>query len=354
MEADRGERQERLTRLIETWREFLIAGTNVSDVRRVGSGLVNLIARELQQDGSSEDRLRERLESLVDRGELGTTWDAVEKLHLGLDMAVKEGAIPPGDAIRLRRGLTALQSRLHRVGLSARLAARRELLRDITHDLRVPLNSIVFLTDSLFDERHGQLSEPQRRKLGGVYSASTTLLNFVNDLLDLSQSTEEDFECSCIPFSIRGVVEDLRHLVRPVADYHGANLEIDLQTEDSWEGDPRLVRRILLNLVTNALEAAGEGGEVRVALEEIDGDEPGMRRLVVSDTGPGIDLERAEALLDPVDEPGWKKLLDGTDGLGLLIIGRLVRAAGGSVSVEHGGDSGGTRFAAELPFGESA
>ena len=62
------------------------------------------------------------------------------------------------------------------------------------------------------------------------------------------------------------------------------------------------------------------------------------------------DVERAEALLDPGDETGWKKLVDGTDGLGLLIIGRLVRAAGGEVEVDHV-DSGGTRFTVELPFG---
>ena len=350
MDADRRDGPGGLARLTEAWRGHIEPDAESDPLGRVAAELLDMLARDLRQGEGPQDGARDRLETLVERGDLGVTWDAVEELHLGLDRAVAEDAVPSDDAVRLRRRLTALQSRLHLAGLSARLAARRELLRDVTHDLRVPLNSIVFLTDSLFDERHGELSEPQRRKLGGVYSASTTLLNFVNDLLDLSQSTEEDFECSSVPFSIGGVVEDLRHLVRPVADYHGADLEVDLRTGDAWEGDPRLVRRILLNLVTNGLEAAGEGGEVTVVLDDGVGDGGEMRRLVVSDTGPGIDLDRAEALLDPGDESGWRRLLDGTDGLGLLIIGRLVRAAGGSVTVEHG-EAGGTRFVAELPFG---
>lgn len=348
---DGGEKQdaarERLSPHIQTWRAYADREHADGESSAIVGGLLDTISAEEDTDGARPE-VRHRLEELAARGELGDAWDAVETLHLALDRAVADGEIEGGAAIRLRRRLTELQGRLHRAGLSARLAARRELLRDITHDLRVPLNSIVFLTDSLFDERYGELSETQKRKLGGVYSASTTLLNFVNDLLDLSQSTEEDFECSSVPFSIQGVLDDARHLVRPVADYHGADLEIDLRTEDSWEGDPRLVRRVLLNLVTNGLEAAGDGGKVTVTVENGDGHGSAMRRIDVADSGPGIDVERAEALLDPGDETGWKKLVDGTDGLGLLIIGRLVRAAGGEVEVEAGE---GTRISVHLPFG---
>ena len=344
---DWDEGSERLSELAEAWAKHAGFEPAGRDGEKLAAHLLEAALEEAGREGACD---RDLLEELAARGEVGAAWDAIEALHLGLDRALDADEITAGDARRLRRGLTRLQSRLHRAGLHARLATRRALMRDITHDLRVPLNSIVFLTDSLFDETHGELTSTQRRKLGGVYSASTTLLNFVNDLLDLSQSTAEDFECASVPFSIRGVLEDARHLVRPVADYHGADLEIDNRTQDSWQGDPRLVRRILLNLVTNALEAAGEGGEVAVRVETGDGDDPRMQRIVVSDTGPGIDLDRAEALLDPGDPAGWKRLLDGTDGLGLLIIGRLVRAAGGAVEVGRP-RSGGTRFQVELPFG---
>lgn len=340
----------RLRELADTWREHLRLDDLDREEARIAAELLETLAGETDRQEQTGADVRDRIEELAARGEVGSVWNAVEELHLGLDRAVAGGTLAADDAHGLRRLLTSVQARLHRAGLSARLSARRQLLRDVTHDLRVPLNSIVFLTDSLFDERHGELTETQRRKLGGVYSASATLLNFVNDLLDLSRSTEEDFECSFVPFSIQGVVEDAHHLVRPVADYHGAELEVDLRTDDSWNGDPRLVRRILLNLVTNGLEAAGDGGRVTVTVEDGAGADPDTRCIVVSDTGPGIDVERARKLLDPGETEGWKELLDGTDGLGLLIIGRLARAAGGSVDVE-GNDSGGTQFTVELPFG---
>lgn len=343
----------RLRELADAWREHLRLDDLDREVARIVAALLETLAAETDRQERTEADVHDRIEELAARGEVGSAWDAVEELHLGLDRAVADGTLAAEDAYRLRRLLTSVQARLHRAGLSARLATRRQLLRDITHDLRVPLNSIVFLTDSLFDERHGELTEPQRRKLGGVYSASTTLLNFVNDLLDLSRSTEEDFECSSVPFSIQGVLEDADHLVRPVADYHGAELEVDLRTGDSWNGDPRLVRRILLNLVTNGLEAAGDGGRVTVTVDDGDGSEPETRRIVVSDTGPGIDVDRAEKLVDPGEPAMWREVLDGTDGLGLLIIGRLVRAAGGSVDVGRT-ESAGTRFTVELPFGGDA
>ena len=336
-----------LSNCVDTWREHVGFEKAETDVGRIADVLLEALAA----NDASRDGVSGPLEVVAVQGRVGAAWDAAEELHLALDRALESGAISNREARRCRRRLARLQSRLHRAGLRARLSARRELLRDITHDLRVPLNSIVFLTDSLFDERHGELSEAQQQKLGGVYSASTTLLNFVNDLLDLSRSTEEDFECNRVPFSIKGVLEDGRHLVGPVADYYGAEVEFDLQTDDSWYGDPRLVRRILLNLVTNGLEASGEGGTVEVIVDDGGGRDHGSLRIVVSDDGPGIDLERTEALLDPGDPEEWRGLLDGTDGLGLLITGRLVRAAGGSVDVARTGD-GGTRFEVDLPFGD--
>lgn len=335
----------KLSECVDSWGEHVEFGEAETDAGRIAALLLEAVVAD---DGDG-DGVPAPLEDLARRRRVGAAWDAAEELHLALDRALESGEMANREARRCRRRLVRIEARLHRAGLRARLSARRELLRDISHDLRVPLNSIVFLTDSLFDERHGQLSEAQRRKLGGVYAASTTLLNFINDLLDLARSSEEDLEVTRVPFSIQGVLEDVRHLVRPVADYHGAGLDVDLRTGDSWDGDPRLVRRVLLNLVTNGLEAVGEGGRVTVTLDGGERD-PGWRRIVVADDGPGIDVERAEALLRPGGSPGWREL-EGTEGLGLLIIGRLARAAGGSVEVERG-EEGGTRFTVELPFGE--
>ena len=345
-QLDRG----RLEALCDRWLEYAELDERSSlDAERVR----DLVTEAEATDG--QDPVAEGIiEEIAGDGDPSRCWGELGELHLALDRAVDAGAIAARDAFPLRAYLNQLTGRLHREAIDGKLRLQSELLRDITHDLRVPLQSIVFLTDSLYDERHGDLNETQRRQLGGVYSASATLLNLVNDLLDLSRSVQESLESVSVPFSIAGVLEDVKHLVRPVADHHRANLEIDVRSEDSWFGDPQLVRRLLLNLVTNALEASGEKGRVTVTVEGPGRSEvnPGESRITVADGGPGVDVERAETLLRPGAVSEWKQHIDGTDGLGLLITGRLVRAAGGSISVERR-ESGGTRFTVVLPYGGS-
>ena len=307
--------------------------------------------RELVES-SDGDAARTALAALAEQGQLGEARETMGELHLALDRALADEGITVGEGMWLRRRLIRLRQLIQKEEIGAQLRMQTDLLRDITHDLRVPLNSIVFLTDSLFEERHGDLNETQRRQLGGVYSASATLLNLVNDLLDLTRSTRDELESTSVPFSIDGVLEDVRHLVRPVAQHHRAELDLDVRSKESWHGDPRLVRRLLLNLVTNGLEAAGEGGTVSVRVESAESgpSDREMPTITVEDSGGGLDFDRAEKLLHPGELSGWKNLLDGTDGLGLLICGRLVRAAGGSISVERR-QSRGTRFVVELPYG---
>lgn len=308
--------------------------------------------RELVES-SGDDAARATLEAIAEQRQLGEARDAMGELHLALDRALADEAVSFRQGTFLRRRLIRLLRLIQQEAIEARLRMQTDLLRDVTHDLRVPLNSIVFLTDSLFEERHGNLNETQRRQLAGVYSASATLLNLVNDLLDLTRSTRDELESTSVPFAIDGVLEDVRHLVRPVAQHHRAELELEVQSKGAWHGDPRLVRRLLLNLVTNGLEAAGEDGTVSVRVESAESGQSDrdMPTITVEDSGGGLDIDRAEKLLDPGEVSGWRSLLDGTDGLGLLICGRLVRAAGGSISVERR-QSGGTRFVVDLPYTE--
>ncbi len=288
------------------------------------------------------------LRDLLHDHPLDGVWDALAELHRELDVA-SGNDLGPAEVDRRRQGLVDLGRRLARSAPEAAVRSYRELLRDISHDVRSPLNSILFLSEGLTSHQSAGLSTTQKRQAGIVYAAAASLLNLVNDLLDFSRTTEGDVGgVAGIPFSVTSVVADVKRLVAPLADYHDTDLEIVSTVKKPRTGDPQLLCRLLINLVSNAIEAADVGGRVEVGIEPTEA--PGLR-ITVADNGTDAELETIRSLLAPQPEERLTRMLHGrTHGLGLIIVGRLVRATGGSVRVESRDENGGTRFRVDLPF----
>lgn len=291
---------------------------------------------------------RPEIEELIIDLDLEAVFSAINTVEQALDRAASNLNGSSGS------GIIAARKRVHRTcrelcEAAIRVYTRqsRELLRDISHDVRKPLNSIVFLANGLYSELSGRLQPGQKRQVGTLYMAATSLLNLVNDLLDLSRAEEDEVEEAAeVPFSIDGVLDDIVDLLGPIAEHHGVELSVRRGVDGAYRGDPQLVSRLLINLVLNAVEATGEGGQVEVVVE--DEKREGVRLEIVDD-GPGVDRERVRELLTAGDS-GWIRLLHGgTEGLGLLIVGRLVRKAGGKIGLDSRKGSG-TRFAVVLPF----
>lgn len=274
--------------------------------------------------------------------------EAIVECHGLLDRALSDGA-PLEEVRRFRIGLLRLARGAAEAEIADGGSSYRRLLLDVSHDIRSPLNSILFLADGLLGEQSGSLNEVQRRQLGVVYSAASALLNLVNDLLDFARLHEEaPEEPSSVSFSVQSVLSDVRHLVDPVADHHGTRLTIQVDAEDPRSGDPHVLRRVLLNLVSNALKATWEVGEVRVLVR--DEDEGRTLRVDVDDDGEGVDVDMARELIRGSSGSQALRMLEGqTHGLGLIICGRKVRSVEGDLDVRRR-ESGGTRFTVRLPF----
>jgi len=275
-------------------------------------------------------------------------WEAVRAAHRRLDKAAQDSGLSPEEIRSLRERLGDAELELVETALHAEVRAHRQLLRDISHDIRSPLNSILFLADGLYSEQSGPLTKVQRRQMGVVYSGAASLLNLVNDLLDFARSSDgaDIGRPATVPFSLAGVLADVRRLVNPLASHHSTALGVELDCEGPCHGDPQLVSRILINLLSNAIDAAGDGGKVMLEASE----EDGFLELVVEDDGPGVDLNSVRQFLSSNPDTKLTRMLQGrTHGLGLIICGRLVRAAGGDVNVDLV-PSGGTRFTIRLPY----
>jgi len=289
------------------------------------------------------------IRDLLHDHDLESVWNALSGLHRELDEASGTD-LQPAEVDRLRQRLLGLGWLVVQSAPQTAVRSYRELLRDISHDIRSPLNSILFLSEGLTSHQSSGLSTTQKRQASIVYAAAASLLNLVNDLLDFSRTAEGDVGgVASIPFSVSSVVGDVKRLVAPLADYHETDLEVVSAVKKPRMGDPQLLCRLLINLVSNAIEAADVGGRVEVGIEATGED---SLLILVADNGAGAELETVRSLLAPQPEERLTRMLHGrTHGLGLIIVGRLVRASGGSVGVEPRDENGGTRFRVELPFG---
>lgn len=250
------------------------------------------------------------------------------------------------EARQLHCRLDEMSTQLAAAAVAEAIAGQHRLLEDISHDIRSPLNSILFLADALFNQRQGDLNEAQERQVSVLYSASVSLVKLVNDLIDYARmQTDGPISVSLVSFSVESVLQELHGLVGPLAAHCDVELRTAVNTDGMRSGDPQLLKRVLLNLVTNAIQASAEGGAVAVHVFEKDG--PALC-VEVMDDGVGTDLELIRRRLTHPDENpgetrGW------THGLGLSISSRLVAAAGGSVDVRSQPGEG-TVFTVVLPF----
>lgn len=208
---------------------------------------------------------------------------------------------------------------------------KRDFVSNITHELRTPLASIRGFTATLL--RGGQVgSGDQTRFLQIVEKEAERLQHLIEGLLTLSslESGREALDLQPGDFSL--LLDDIREVFLPLAQEKGISLEIQ-STGANGAGifDPQRMRRVLDNLIGNALKFTSSGGEIRVDFRR-EGDCIVCR---VADTGRGIPADRIERIFDrfysssksPTGNPAGS-------GLGLHIVQRLLELHDGAISVE--------------------
>lgn len=294
------------------------------------------------------ERLREGLPESdgqgIDAGEISAATAIIRSAILGDGSAAEAVTRARHDA------LDAAVSAWQVAALAHRDDAHRRFMRDVSHDIRSPLNSILFLADALRGEHSGPLNEVQARQVDVLFMASVTLVKLVNDLIDFAHlDPDTEVHVASAPFSPGAVIEEIRNLVGPLLDYHRVKLSVNHSAASPRQGDGQLLNRVLLNLVTNAVQATPEDGVVVLTTD----DDEATGGLVVSltDSGPGVDFDAVRKLVHGAAAGAEAPRLEAwTHGLGLSIAARLVAAAGGRLDVEEA-EPHGTRFRIRLPFG---
>lgn len=222
-----------------------------------------------------------------------------------------------------------------------------ELLVEVAHDMRSPLSSILFLSETLRGGRSGEINDLQKRQLGLIYSAALGLMSITNDVVDAAKRGGGFLDEEPSPFSLGEVFDSIQELVRPVAEEKELDLTFGRPDRDYVQGHQMALNRILLNLVTNALKFTEEGG-VTVKAERVD---RSVMEISVADTGRGMDEEQLNSLFRPFQKSDYRSgHFFSNSGLGLSIARRLLTSMDSELEVESEVGEG-TRFSfrIELP-----
>jgi signal transduction histidine kinase/CheY-like chemotaxis protein len=232
------------------------------------------------------------------------------------------------------RGVVALYAELDEKADHLRRAdeVKSRFLSNMSHEFRTPLNSILALTRLLLDRTDGDLTPEQEIQVTYIRKSGDSLLELVNDLLDLAKVEAGKIVIHPIEFSVADLFGALRGMLRPLLLSSSLNLIFEEPGElPPIYSDEGKISQILRNFISNALKFT-EAGEVRVRAEY--NPEDGFVCFEVSDTGIGIAPQDQETIFlefAQVDSPLQRKV-KGT-GLGLPLSRKLAELLGGAVGV---------------------
>ncbi len=219
---------------------------------------------------------------------------------------------------------------------------KSEFLANMSHELRTPLNAIIGFSEVLKERMFGELNEKQAEYMEDIHASGHHLLSLINDILDLSKVEAGRMELALSKFDVPAAIENAVTLVKERALRHSLALEVKLDERlNSFVGDERKFKQILLNLLSNAVKFTPEGGRIAVTAEPTEG---GVQ-VSVSDTGIGIAPEQHEAIFEAFHQVGseYTTKREGT-GLGLSLVKQFVELHGGRVWVTSAPAKGSTFY----------
>ena len=219
---------------------------------------------------------------------------------------------------------------------------KTSMLANMSHEIRTPLTPVIGFAESLVEDLEG----PEARVAERIRRSSQRLKQTLDSVLRLAQLEAGTYDLDRGRLDLRTVVREAADRAHPTAEEKGLTLETDLPDRPVWgqlsEGG---IRRVVENLLENAVKFTAEGGQVEVRLHR----EDQTAVLEVEDTGIGIEEEAQADIFDAFEQEskGLGREYEGT-GLGLSVVKRLAEAHGGSVGLESEKGEG-SCFTVRLP-----
>jgi two-component system, sensor histidine kinase and response regulator len=224
---------------------------------------------------------------------------------------------------------------------------RDDLMKMIVHDLKTPLTSVLATTEMLIDGDFGELNDEQRRMLSDAEGKADDLLALIGDLLEVARIEEATMTLDLQPIAPAALLNEIVNEWSIRFQQEGATATVDVADDAPvFEADKPLLRRVLGNLVSNALTHSATAITLQLSARR-DNDNV---LFTLADNGPGIPPEYHEVIFrkfERVKNPNIPRTR--SSGLGLAFCKLVVDAHGGRIWVQSAGEGKGSAFHFSLP-----
>ncbi|MEK6684266.1 MAG: response regulator, partial [Nitrospirota bacterium] len=213
---------------------------------------------------------------------------------------------------------------------------KSEFLSNVSHELRLPLTSIIGFSELLLDRIPGDLNPDQEEYIRTMQESGHHLLEIINNLLNLSKLRAGKMEIHYQPFDLAPLIDSVKRTVTPLLAQKGLSLETTVESgASSLYTDEGKIKQILLNLLGNAIKFTPTGGEIRIRSRPTTLQNRPAVEIAVSDTGIGIRPEDKAKIFEAFQQvdSDFTRDYPGT-GLGLTITKQFLELIGGRISVE--------------------
>ena len=230
--------------------------------------------------------------------------------------------------------------------------AKTEFLQRMSHDIRTPINGICGMIDVA--DHYADDMEKQAEYRTKVKEASNLLLELVNDVLDMSKLESGEVVLEEIPFNLSKIAEEVLIVIEQMAAEWNIRIVWEKKeiTHRDFIGSPGYVKRVMMNILSNAVKYNRENGQIYISCMEIPSKQPEMTTMefVCRDTGIGMADEFQKHIFEPFaqEHAGSRTKFAGT-GLGMPITKKLVEKMDGTITFESK-EGEGTTFVIRVPF----
>ena len=230
--------------------------------------------------------------------------------------------------------------------------AKTEFLQRMSHDIRTPINGICGLVN-MADHYADDIKKQTEYRIK-VKETSNLLLELVNDVLDMSKLESGEIVLEEIPFNLGSISREVFVVIEQMAAEQNIQIEWEKKeiTHRDFIGSPGYVKRVMMNILSNAVKYNRENGHIYISCMEIPSEQPEMTTMefICRDTGIGMTEEFQKCVFEPFaqEHTGSRTKFAGT-GLGMSIAKNLIEKMGGSISFESA-EGVGTTFVIRVPF----
>ena len=230
--------------------------------------------------------------------------------------------------------------------------AKTEFLQRMSHDIRTPINGICGMINVA--DHYADNMEKQTECRAKIKKTSHLLLELINEVLDMSKLESDEVVLEEIPFNLNSISEEILGVIEHMATEQNIRIIWEEKEVTHWNliGSPVHVKRILMNILSNAVKYNKENGYVYISCREIPSKQTAMTTLefVCRDTGIGMTEAFQKRIFEPFaqEHAGSRTKFAGT-GLGMPITKKLVEKMSGTISFESK-EGTGTTFVIRIPF----